>query len=471
MADEKPEETKPETPDPETSESAHFDGPHGGYTVTASTTHLRDAKGKEKATIFSVSYVLDGDDRSRPVTFCFNGGPGSSSVWLQFGAYGPKRVDLPDLEIAPPAGCGLVDNEHSILDLTDLVFIDPVGTGFSKAQGETEDKAFHNVDSDVESVAEFIWRWLSNNGRWASPKYISGESYGTTRCGGLALKLQELGIQLTGAILVSLAMDFQTIIFAPANDLPNVLYLPTYAALAHYHGRIEVDDLDAFLDEARRFAVEEYGPALMLGSRLTEERKAALAGKLAALTGLDADEIAARQLRIDYLWFARTLLGAGDKTIGRLDGRYVGRDLMPQGRSLTRDPSYDAAIGAYTAATNDFLRREVGWDTSSPYNVLSLAVNQGWSFERKQRLGYVNTAEDLRQAMVANPHLKVLFANGLYDLATPFFAAEFTRDHLSVDTDLAGQIVSTYYPAGHMMYFHPPSLAQLKADLASFYAG
>lgn len=463
----------PETPEipEEQSASTTLHGPHGAYSVTASTTHLRDPKGKERGTIFSVAYILEGNDRSRPVTFCFNGGPGSSSVWLQFGAYGPKRVDLPDLVTAPPAGCELVDNEHGLLDLTDLVFIDPVGTGFSTSQGETEAKAFHTVDTDAESVAEFIWRWLSTNGRWTSPKYISGESYGTTRCGALALKLQELGVQLSGAILVSLAMDFSTLVFSPSNDLPNITYLPTYAALAHYHGKVSVDDLDAFLDEARRFAVEEYAPALLLGARLPEERCRILAAKLSAFTGLDASDIAARRLRIDYLWFARTLLADGDKTIGRLDGRYVGRDLSPHGQSLTRDPSFDAALGAYTSAVNDFLRREVGWESSAAYELLSMAVNQGWSFERKSAMGHVNTAEDLRQAMIANPHLRVLFANGLYDLATPFFGAEYTRDHLSADTDLADAIVSTYYEAGHMMYFHPPSLAKLKADLAAFYAG
>ncbi|MCO4745947.1 MAG: peptidase S10 [Proteobacteria bacterium] len=464
-ADETPEVT------PEKTVRADFDGPFGKYTVTASTTHLRDEKHKERATIFSVAYVLDGvkDPATRPVTFCFNGGPGSSSVWLQFGAYGPKRVDIPDLEIAAPSGCGLVDNPHGILDLTDLVFIDPVGTGFSQPENAIEAKDFHGVDSDVDSVAEFIWRWLSTNGRWSSPKYVSGESYGTTRAGGLALKLQEMGVQLQGAVLVSLAMNFQTIVAAPGNDLPYVLYLPTFAALANYHGKVQVADFDAWLEEVRTFAAEEYAPALLLGSRLAPERRSKLAGQLAAYTGLDAAEIERRQLRIDYMWFARQLLGTGDRTIGRLDGRYVGRDLSPHGSTLTRDPSYDAAAGAYTAAVNDFLRREIGWDTPSAYNVLSMAVNQGWTFERKQRLGYVNTAEDLRQAMIANPHLKVLFANGLYDLATPFFAAEFTRDHLSVDTDLADQIVSTYYPAGHMMYFHPPSLVQLKADLVAFY--
>jgi carboxypeptidase C (cathepsin A) len=455
---------------PEKSMEIELDGPHGRYSVTASTVNLKGDDGKDRASVFSVAYVLLGaDPGTRPVTFCFNGGPGSSAIWLQFGAFGPKRVDLPDEVTARPGGHSLVDNEHGLLDLTDMVFIDPVGTGFSRAAGTAEATEFHAVKSDVESVGEFIWRWLSRNGRWASPKLLAGESYGTTRAGALALYLSSKGVALNGLVLVSVALDFQTFVEAPGHILPHVTYLPSLAATAAYHGRVDVPggDLDAWLADVRRFATDRYAPALLAGASLSAERKAALAEELSAMTGLAAAAIARRHLRIGYLWFARSVLGEGERTIGRLDGRYVGADLDPTGTELTRDPSMDAAMGAYTAAVNDFLRREVGFDSEEMYEVLSMAVNQGWQWDNK--MGFVDTSDDLRKALIGNPHLRVLFANGLYDLATPFFAAEYTASQLQLTEAVGDRIELTYYPAGHMMYFHPPSLAKLKQDLVGFF--
>lgn len=470
-------ETKPDsTPEPkerpEHAVQQSFTGAAGAYTVTACTLNLKDKAGDDRGSVFSVAYTLDGAKaEARPVTFCFNGGPGSSAVWLQFGAYGPKRVDVPDLEYAPPPPNRLVDNPHSLLDVTDLVFIDPVGTGFSRAAGKEEASAFHSVDADAESVAEFIWRWLSRHHRWQSPRFLSGESYGTTRAGAVSLKLAEKGISLNGLVLVSLATQFQTFIGDPGNDLPHAVFLPTFAATAAYHGRVTPNgDRDAWLDEVRDFALNEYMPALLQGANLSDERRQAIATRLAAYTGLPEAELNRRMLRVPEMWFARTLLGPGDKTVGRLDSRYVGRDNQPHGISATSDPSYSAAYPAYMAAVNDFVRRELGWETDDPYELISMDVNQGWKWERKGQLGYTNTTEDLRQAMVQNPHLQVLFANGLYDLATPFMGAEFTASHLSVDTDLAERIELTYYEAGHMMYFHPPSLAQMAADIRGFIA-
>ncbi len=475
MADEKPtDEKKKDAPKrEERTVSTTLEGPHGSYTVTASTLNLKDDKGEDRASVFSVAYVLDGvdDPAARPVTFCFNGGPGSSAVWLQFGAFGPKRVDIPDTLVARPAPNALVDNPHGLLDLTDLVFIDPVGTGFSRPAGENEGKAFQSVASDAESVGEFVWRWLSRHDRWQSPKFLAGESYGTTRAGALAGYLQENGVALNGLVLLSLAMNFQTFIEEAGNDLPHVLYLPSFTATAWYHGRLPnpPEALEPLLEEVRAFAIEELAPALHLGARLPERRRRALARKMARYTGLPAAEIERRNLRVEYLYFARTLLGAGPNTVGRLDSRYVGPDLDPYGQRQTRDPGYDAALPAYTAAANDFLRRTVGWDSTDPYRVLSMEVNEGWSWQHGKRLGYVNTTEELRQALFANPHLKVLFANGLFDLATPFFAAEYTADHLGVPEEIRQNVSLTYYEAGHMMYFHPPSLAKLKADVAAFY--
>ncbi len=444
------------------------------YTAEAGTLNLKDERGEDRASIFYVSYVLDGpeDPSSRPVTFCFNGGPGSSSVWLQLGALGPRRIEIPDTVAAPPAPVRLVDNEQGILDQTDLVFIDPVGTGFSRPAGEAEAADFHGVSEDIESVGEFIYRWLSRSGRWNSPKYLAGESYGTTRAAGLAKHLHEKGVALSGLILVSLATHFQTFIFEAGNDLPYVLYLPSYAATAWYHDRLDPrpDDLEAFLEEVRRFAVEDYAPALLWGGALPPERRAELASKLAGYTGLPAAAIERRDLRIHYLWFARTLLGEGERTIGRLDARYVGPDLDPHDITMNRDPSYDAAIGAYTSTVNDYLRRQLGWESEDQYAVLSTEVNQSWKWGQKGRMGFVNTTEDLRQALVANPHLRVLFCNGIFDLATPFFAAEYTASHLGVGPELRDNVHIASYEAGHMMYFHPPSLEKLRRDLIQFFS-
>jgi carboxypeptidase C (cathepsin A) len=444
------------------------------YTATAGTLNLKDDKGEDRASVFYVAYVADAmaDTSTRPVTFCFNGGPGSSAVWLQFGAFGPRRIDIPDTLASPPAPYRLVDNDQGILDLTDMVFIDPVGTGFSRAVGDTDAKEFHGVKGDVESVGEFIWRWLTRNNRWNSPKFLAGESYGTTRAAALSHHLQEKGVVLNGLVLVSLATHFQTFIFETGNVLPNALYLPSYAAVAHYHRKLPlpVEDRDAFLDEARRFALEEYAPALLQGANLAPERLEALARKLHRFTGLPVEALIRRRLQIHYLWFARTLLGATERTIGRLDARYVGPDLDPYGQMMNRDPSYDAPLGAYTALVNDFLRRQLGWETDDSYEVLSTEVNRNWKWDHDS-MGYVNTTEELRMALIANPHLKVLFASGLYDLATPFFAAEYTASHVGVTGELSDNLTLTFYDAGHMMYFHRPSLEQLKADLAAFYKG
>jgi len=476
MADAEKTEKKEAPARPERSvsrpQSTVIGGRELAYTATAGTLNLRDDKGEDRASVFYVAYTLDGGGPTRPLTFCFNGGPGSSAVWLQFGAFGPRRVPMPDPHHAPPPPYRMEDNPLGLLDVTDMVFIDPVGTGFSRAVGEAEDKNFHGVKEDLESVGEFIWRWMSRQKRWNAPVFLAGESYGTTRAAGLALHLKDRGIQCNGLVLLSLAADFATFMFETGNDLPNVCYLPTYAAVAWYHDRLAArpDDLEAFLGEVRRFAIEEYAPALLQGDRLDPVRRDVLAAKLARYTGMDADEIARRRLRIPYLWFARQLLGRGHRTVGRLDARFIGPDLAPFGQEMHRDPSYDAAMGAYTACVNDYLRRELGWESDDDYHVLSGDVNRGWTWDRNNRRGFVSTTEDLRQAMVGNPHLHVLIANGLYDLATPFFAAEHTAAHLGLPPELRSQVRLTYYEAGHMMYFHRPSHQKLRDDVVTFYA-
>ncbi len=450
-----------------------IDGRTLAYTATAGTLHLRRPDGEPRARVFYVAYTADRveDPQKRPVTFAFNGGPGSSSVWLQLGALGPRRIDLPDGVASPPPPYAVVDNACGILDLTDLVFIDPVDTGFSRPEGEAKGADFHGVAEDVESVAEFIRRWLSRNHRWNAPRFLAGESYGTTRAAGLARHLQEQGVALNGLVLISLALNFQTFVFETGNDLPYVLYLPAYAAAAWYHDRLEErpDDLHAWIDEARRWAVEVYAPALMHGAALVEARQQAIAEGLAHFTGMDAQTIRDMNLRVEYLRFAKTLLGRPGHTIGRLDCRYVGPDSDPLSGKMTRDPSYDAPLGAYTAVVNDYLRRELRFDATDEYEVLSMAVNAAWRWESDERMGYVNVSDDLRRAMVHNPHLKVLFANGLFDLATPAFAAEYTADHLGLPAELRENVTLSHYEAGHMMYFHAPSRRKLRADLVEFY--
>lgn len=448
------------------------------YTATVRTLHLEATEAAPRAAVFSVAYTLDGveDPSERPVTFCFNGGPGSSSVWLHLGAFGPKRVVLPDPEVAPPPPYRLVDNDLGILDLTDLVFIDPVGTGFSEADPGAEGGAgpFHGLAGDTDSVGRFILQWLAREGRWTSPKLLAGESYGTTRSAALAEWLADKGCFLNGLVLVSVALQFQTFVTDRANDLALVCFLPGLAATAAWHGRVDPGEggLEAFIDEARTFAREEYAPALFQGTELPEAERQRVARGLARLTGLSAEAIAERGLRVEPMWFTKQLLPGADRVVGRLDGRYVGRDGAPDQALAQRDPSYDAALGAYTALINDHLRRTLGWETDQPYEVLSMAVNQAWDWRAEGGLpfGFPDLSGALHTALCASPGTKVLCANGLYDLATPFGATEHTLRHLRLPEELRDNVRSTSYPAGHMMYFHPPSLAALRADLVAFYA-
>jgi len=458
----------------QTSHTTTIEGQAIAYTATAGTLNLEDAKHADRASVFYVAYVKDGvdDPSTRPVTFCFNGGPGSSAVWLQLGAFGPRRVEMSDAAAPLPPPYDLVDNAFGLLDLTDLVFVDPVGTGFSRPVGKAKGEEFHSVKGDVESVGAFIAKWISRYARWNSPRFLAGESYGTTRAAGLVHHLQERGIVCNGLVLLGLALDFTTFVFEPGNDLPNVLYLPTYAATSWYHDRLDErpPDLHDFLEEVREFAVETYAPALLRGAGLPADRKHALAQRLAAYTGLPAGEIEARDLRIEYLWYAKRVLGEPGRTVGRLDSRFVGIDPDTHHPRATSDPSFDAPIGPYSALINDHLRRHLGWESDDEYEVLSIAVNEAWKWDQDAHMGFPHVVQDLRRALLANPHLKVLVASGLYDLATPFFASAYTVDHLDVDESLRANVRLCWYEAGHMMYVHPPSLAKLRADLKGWYA-
>ena len=486
----KPPEAKPDVPPPvdvivQTNHVVVINGETIGYQATAGRLILKheDEKlgEKPKAAIFFVAYTRDrppgGDETeyaaTRPITFAFNGGPGSSSVWLHLGLLGPRRVVLEEDGRPLPPPYRLVDNAFSLLDKTDLVFIDPVTTGFSRAVPGEADKQFHGFKADIESVGDFIRLYISRNHRWASPRYLIGESYGTTRAAGLSGYLQDRhGLYLNGIMLVSVVLNFMTVRFAPGNDLPYLLFLPTYAATARYHGRLGPDvpaDLPALLAEVEAFAMNEYALALLRGDALPAEERAALAARLARYTGLSADYIARSNLRIDIFRFVKELLRDRRRTVGRLDSRYVGIDRDAAGEQFEFDPSYALIQGPYTGLLNDYLRRELHFESDLPYEILSDRV-QPWAFDEHQNT-YVNVGETLRQAMSMNPHLRVFVANGYYDLATPYLATRYTFDHLELDESLRGHVTTMHYEAGHMMYIHNPSLAQLRDDLAAFVSG
>ena len=455
------------------------------YTTTTGTVVLReevlgegDRAGRfeghrPKAEVFFVAYTLDGveDPASRPLTFVFNGGPGSSSVWLHLGLFGPKRVDMGEEGLAARPPYRLVANEGSLLDRTDLVFIDPVSTGYSRVVEGEKPKGFHAFDKDIESVAEFIRLYTSRNGRWRSPVFLAGESYGTTRAAGLAGHLQERhGLFPSGLILLSAILDFSTALFGPGNDLPPLLFLPSYTATAHYHGRLpealQRRPLRQVLDEVEAFALDRYAPALLKGAELAGAEREAVRAELARFTGLSERYLDGSDLRIGIFRFAKELLRDAGRTVGRIDSRYTGIDRDRAGEHFEFDPSMAATQGAYTATFNDYVRGELGYESDLPYEVLA-NLYASWSYKDFENR-YVNVAETLRKAISYNPNLRVHVANGYYDLATPYFATEHTVRHLALDPSLRGNLSMSYYQAGHMMYVHRPSLLALRENLGAF---
>jgi carboxypeptidase C (cathepsin A) len=442
------------------------------YTATTGTLPIRNEQGDTEAQIFFVAYTKDdeGDRAKRPLMFSFNGGPGSASVWLHLGAVGPKRVDTPDTVIpAPPFR--LVDNQHTWLDKTDLVFIDPVGTGYSRASKSELTKKFHGLQGDLQSVGEFIRMYLTRYDRWGSPLFLVGESYGTTRAAGLAGRLVERnGIAFSGIVLVSTVLNFQTIQFDPGNDLPYALYLPTYTATAWYHKQLGDDlqkDLKSTLDSAEKWAATDYTLALAKGDGLTDSERRAVASELARFTGLDAKYLELSNLRVEPTRFRKELLRDARKSVGRLDSRFVGDDASGVAERPDFDPSMAAIRPPYTSTINQYLRDALGYKTDLPYYILGEGV-AGWDWGLTGRQGYPETATALRDAMAQNPSMKVFIASGYYDLATPYAATEYTFAHMSLAPALRANLQFEEYEAGHMMYVHPASLAKLESDVAGF---
>jgi carboxypeptidase C (cathepsin A) len=475
-AAEKPkDEKKPATPEEKVVQTRHtvkVGGQEIKYTATAGTILLKLEDGTPKASVFYVAYTRDdvSDTAKRPVTFTFNGGPGAASIWLHLGALGPRRVEMGDAGalLAPPYK--LVNNEYSLLDVTDLVFIDPVTTGYSRAVPGEPDKQFHGVEEDIHSVGDFIRLYATRNRRWTSPKFLAGESYGTTRAAGLSGYLQQrYGMYFNGIILISSILNFQTAGFDTGNDLPYILYLPTYTAIAWYHKKLPADlqgDLQKAVQESRNFAAHEYADALMVGDGLPAARRTEIAQKLSRLTGLSGEYLERSNLRIEIQRFDKELLRDQRRTVGRLDGRFTGIDEDAAGARPEYDPSLAAIVGPYTATFHDYVRGELKFESDLFYEYLTARVRP-WNYEPYENR-YLNVAETLRVAMTQNPFLRVFVGKGYYDLATPFYAAEYTFDHLSLDESLRSHLSGGYYEAGHMMYVHHPSLVKLKADLSQF---
>lgn len=470
----------------ETHHQVNVQGRTLAYTVTAGTIILKEetkiSKTNEKtpddfvepkAVIFFVAYTLDSVEakKNRPITFSFNGGPGSSSVWLHLGLLGPRRVALDENGFAPPPPYSMVENEYSLLDTTDLVFIDPVSTGYSRAVPGENPETYHGFQKDIESVGDFIRLYTTRYQRWSSPKFLIGESYGTTRAAGLSGYLQEnLGMYLNGIMLISAVLNFQTHDFHAGNDLPFITFLPTYASTAWYHRKLPDElqrlSLRELLDEVEAFVDGPYTSALMKGAGLPEAERQAVQVQIARYTGLSEAYIDQTNLRINIFQFVKELLRNQKRTVGRLDTRFTGVDRNAVGENFEFDPSYSNIQGPYTAALNDYVRRELAFESDLPYEILTERVRP-WSYKEHENR-YVDVAETLRSAMSMNPFLKIYIANGYFDLATPYRATEYTINHLELDPTLQPNIRMGYYDAGHMMYIHLPSLVRLRDDLVNF---
>ena len=440
------------------------------YTATAGLMPIKNQAGETEAHIFFIAYTLDnaGSAAERPLLFSFNGGPGSSSVWLHLGALGPKRVKMMDDGDMPPPPYQIVENEHSWLDLADLVFIDPVGTGYSRAAKPELASKFFGLQGDIASTGEFIRMYLTRYERWSSPLFMAGESYGTTRASGLSGYLIDRGIAFNGIILVSTVMNFQTLSFGQGNDLPYILYLPTYAATAWYHKKLPPDlqqNLRKTLDEVERWATTDYALALAKGDRLTPEERQATVERLARYTGLDKRFIENSDLRIEIQRFDKELLRHINRTVGRLDSRFEGRDALNVSERPDFDPSMAAIRPPYTAALNNYVRTELGYKSDLEYYILGGGIGR-WDWGAGN--SYADTSEALRSAFAKNPFMKLFVASGYFDLATPYFAADYTLSHMSLYPDLRGNIKTSVYEAGHMMYIDKQSLAKLKKDVADF---
>ncbi|MBI3208201.1 MAG: peptidase S10 [Candidatus Solibacter usitatus] len=441
------------------------------YSVNTGFLPIRNEAGEAEASMFYMAYTLETSEPAarRPLLFSFNGGPGSASVWLHLGALGPKRVKMMPDGSMPPAPYELVTNEHTWLDQADLVFIDPVGTGYSRAIKPDLARKFNGVRGDIASVGEFIRLYLTRNERWSSPLFLAGESYGTTRAAGLSGYLADRGIAFNGIVLISSILNFQTARFTKGNDLPFVLFLPTYTATAWYHKRLPAElqkDLRATLAEVKLWANGAYAGALAKGDTLSAADRQSIAAALSKYTGLSRIYVENANLRIEIDQFCKELARDKQTIVGRLDTRLTGWDGMNTNQRYEHDPSNSAIRPPYTATFADYVRRELGFKSDLNYYILGGGIAP-WDWGAANE-GFPDTSDALRAALARNPHMKVFVASGYYDLATPFFATEYTLSHLGIDARVKSNFTTAYYEAGHMMYIHEPSLEKLRNDVRAF---
>lgn len=448
------------------------------YTATTGTLPIRNADGDTEANIFFVAYTLDSNESRqpagpRPLMFSFNGGPGSSSVWLHLGCIGPKRVRMQTDGEMPAPPFQLVDNENTWLDQTDLVFIDPVGTGYSRAAKKELGKKFWGVQGDIQSVGEFIRLYLTRYERWASPLFLVGESYGTTRASGLSGYLLDRGVAFNGIILVSSVLNFETLEFARGNDLPYILYLPSYTTTAWFHHKLPADlasqDFQKTVREVEDWANNGYAAALAKGDRLTPDERRDAIDRLSRYTGLSKTYIDDANLRIKQWDFCKELLRDQKRTVGRLDSRFKGIDVSGVSESPDYDPTEAAVRPPFTAMFNNYARSELGYKSDKEYYILGGGFRQ-WDWGSAGQ-GYPDVTPALHSALVRNPYMKLFVASGYFDLATPFFATQYTLEHLGLDPSLRANIATGEYDAGHMMYIRSESLAKLKHDVSGFVTG
>lgn len=468
---------------PEKSAVTHHDMTLNGqplhYTATAGTLLIRDGEDDHPyGSIFYVAYTLDGADaNTRPITFLYNGGPGSASLWLHMGSVGPVRVVTDSPEATGPAPYQIVPNQYSLLDKTDLVFIDAPLTGFSKAVGKGTPKDFTGVDQDLKAFDKFVIRYVTVNNRWNSPKYLFGESYGTTRSAGLADALQNDGISLNGVILLSSILNYNVLV--PGIDEQYIGYLPSYAAIAWYHNKVanKPADIQAFLKEVRAFAQGPYAEALAQGDLLPPDQFDAIAQKVAGYTGLSVQYVKDAKLRINASEFRKQLLRDEGEILGRYDARFEGTDVNNAAEFPGYDPSDTGIAGAFTAAFHDYLTNQLKYVTDDTYRVSAGSIGEwdwhhrppgmGFGFRRDETVPDV--ADDLADAMRKDPKMKVFSANGMFDLATPFFITEYDLNHMMLAPDLTKNVEFGYYPAGHMVYLNVKALEEMSHDLHGFY--
>ncbi len=419
-----------------------------------------------------------GTDARRPITFLFNGGPGAASAWLHLGAAGPKKIEVPEDGSAPKAPYRVVENEYSWLPATDMVFVDPVNTGYSRAATPEQAKEFFDVRGDVEAMGEFIRLYMTKNGRWGSPVFLAGESYGTTRAAALSNYLQErVGVSVSGVVLISTVLNFSVLMPGQNNDVPFALYLPSYAAVGWYHKKAGVGKpLDAWLADAENYATNDYMAALAKGASLSADDRTKVAGRVAELTGLTKAYVLESDLRIQPARFEKELLrsptGEGSLIVGRFDGRMTGAPTDGANDSQEYDPSLTGFFTAYTSAFNEYVRKDLKYENDLAYEVLSNKAGP-WNYGTGAGAGngYLYVGDDLRDAMTHNPHLKLLVCAGRFDLATPYYAAEYQIAHMGLSADGQKNVTIAYYPAGHMIYHVKPALEKLYGDVTGFVEG